>query len=79
MNSIKNKQKESLGKLWRIFDFNKSLIAQELCVSSQVVNGWFARGRISATMAIKASEHKRVKGQITKEDFRPDVKEWFGV
>lgn len=77
--NIKRKQKESLGKLWRIFSFNKSLIARELGVSNQVVNNWFSRGRISATMAIKASEHPKVSGLILKEDFRPDIKEWFGV
>lgn len=74
---IADKQKTALGILWRTFDFNKSLLAKELGVSRQVVNNWFARGRISAIMAIRAEQHEKVT--ITKEEMRPDVKEWFGV
>jgi len=76
---IKKAQKNALGKLWRIFGFNKSLMAEQLNTSRQTVNQWFKKGRISATFAILASEHELVKGKITKEEMRPDVKEWFGV
>jgi len=75
--NIQEQQKSALGILWRTFEFNKSMLAKELGVSRQTVNNWFSRGRISATYAIIASEHKKVK--ITKEEMRPDVKEWFGV
>lgn len=75
--NIEQQQKTALGVLWRAFDFNKATLAKELGVSRQTVNNWFSRGRISATYAIIASEHPKVN--ITKEEMRPDVKEWFGV
>jgi hypothetical protein len=50
----------------------KYRMAQRLGVSQQVVQGWFLRGRISATAAIKA---EAVYG-IKKEDLRPDVTNW---
>lgn len=75
--NYEEQQKKALGELWRVFGFNKSRMAKELGVSKQTVQNWFARGRISATQAILASEHPLVS--TSKESMRPDVKEWFGV
>lgn len=75
-DEIEKKQKESLGKLWRYFDYNKSKMARELeCESSAVVNNWFKRGRISSVKAIKAEEI--TERFVTKEELRPDVTEWY--
>ena len=76
---IKKQQKEALGILWRIFDYNKTEIGKACGASPSVVSNWFARGRISATAAIKIEKHPKVRGIISKEQMRPDVKEWFGV
>lgn len=76
---LHEKQKNALGKVWRAFKFNKSLMAKELGVSRQTVNHWFVTGRISPTYAIIACEHESVKALVTKEELRPDIKEWFGV
>ncbi len=73
------KQKEALGVIWKCFNFNKSDIATACGVNRQTVYHWFRRGRISATAAIKLESHENVVGVITKEEIRPDVKEWFGV
>jgi len=70
-------QKKALGCLWRDFNYNKSSLAKALNVSRQTVNNWFKRGRISATQAIFAEQLEQVT--ITKEEMRPDIKEWFGV
>jgi DNA-binding transcriptional regulator YdaS (Cro superfamily) len=50
----------------------KYRLAKNLGVSQQVVQGWFLRGRISATAAIKAESVYGIK----KEDLRPDVINW---
>jgi predicted DNA-binding protein YlxM (UPF0122 family) len=76
---VKQQHKKSLGVVWKCFDFNKSKIAEACEVNRQTVYQWFARGKISATAAIKLEQHEKVKGVITKEQMRPDVKEWFGV
>ena len=74
---IKRLQKEALGKLWKLYEYNKADMARALDVSPQTVNGWFKRGRISATVAITAEA--ATYGIITKEELRPDVSEWFGA
>lgn len=79
LTPIEQKQIDALGKLWEIFDFNKSEIARACGVEPPVVSNWFKRGRISATAAIKLSRNKLVKGKLTKEEMRPDVEQWFGV
>ena len=76
---VKEQHRKALGTVWRCFDFNKSDIARALGVERQTVYLWFSRGKISATAAIKLEQHEKVKGVITKEEMRPDVKEWFGV
>lgn len=76
---IKEQHKKALGVVWKCFDFNKSEIARAADVERQTVYQWFARGKISATAAIKLESHEKVKGVITKEEMRPDVSEWFGV
>lgn len=75
--SIKRKQKDALGKLWRYYGFNKADMARALDVTPQSVQDWFKRGRISAVAAIRVQDI--TGGEITKEEMRPDVKEWFGV
>lgn len=77
--SLHEQQKKALGVVWRCFDFNKSAIAEACDVNRQTVYHWFRRGRVSATAAIKLESHEKVKGEITKEEMRPDVQEWFGV
>lgn len=77
MKSIEQQQKEALGKLWRHYRFNKSDMAKAFGLSKQGVYQWFVRGRISATSAIEAE--RLTCGEITKEELRPDVKEWFGL
>ena len=79
IDDLTNKQKESLGKLWKAFDYNKSAIARAANVNQSTVIHWFTRGRISAIGAINLDGHEKLKGVLTKEDMRPDVKEWFGV
>lgn len=75
--NIKRLQKDALGKLWRIYEYNKADLARALGTTPQTVQGWFKRGRISATMAIIAEQV--TEGLITKEELRPDVSEWFGA
>ena len=75
--NIKRLQKDALGKLWRHFDYNKANMARALGVKPQSVNDWFKRGRISAVKAIMVEDITH--GQITKEELRPDVSEWFGA
>jgi len=71
---IKEKQVNSLLKLIGWFGSQKRLAA-ELEVSKQVVSNWVSRGRISSSMAAKAQTI--TKGEIKKEELRPDVLEWF--
>lgn len=75
--NMKRKQKDALGKLWRYYGFSKVDMARSLDVTPQSVQDWFKRGRISAIAAIRVQEI--TGGEITKEEMRPDVKEWFGV
>lgn len=75
--TLEQQQKIALGRLWRYYKFNKADIARALDVSVVSVYQWFNRGRISATAAILVED--ATNGQITKEELRPDVKEWFGV
>lgn len=76
---IAQKQKEALGKLWELFGYNKSAIARACDSEPGVIGNWFARGRISATGAIKLEKRPEVQGRLTKEEMRPDVTEWYGV
>ena len=73
-----NKQKQSLGILWKCFNFNKSDLAEAAGVERQTVYNWFRRGRVSAIAALRLESHELVKGIKTKEEMRPDVKKWFG-
>lgn len=77
--NIEHQQKQALGIIWRAFNWNKSAIARAAGVERSAVNNWFSRGRISATAAIVLSERPELQGIITKEEMRPDVKEWYGV
>lgn len=79
MNNLEQKQIDALGKLWEIFNFNKTKIAEACEVNPPTVSNWFKRGRISATAAIKLERHELVKGKLTKEEMRPDVEQWYGV
>ena len=74
---IQRKQKDALGKLWKYYGLNKKRMAEAFGVSRMTVHNWFVRGRISATKAIIAEE--LTGGEITKEELRPDVAEWFGL
>ena len=74
---IQEQQKKALGIIWKCFKFNKTEIAKYCDVQQQTVYLWFRRGRVSALSAIKLEQHEDVT--ITKEEMRPDVKEWFGV
>lgn len=75
--TLEQQQKIALGRLWRYYKFNKADIARALDVSVVSVYQWYNRGRISATAAILVDDI--TKGDIKKEELRPDVKEWFGV
>lgn len=79
IDAIQEQQKKALGILWRCFDFNKSELGRAANAAPSTVKRWFDRGRVSATAAIMLSEHPKVAGVLTKEEMRPDVKEWFGV
>jgi hypothetical protein len=74
-----NQEKKALGIIWKAFDFNKTAIAEAAGVNLSTVSNWFARGRVSATAAIRLEQHERLKGILTKEEMRTDIKEWFGV
>ena len=79
-SEIKKAQKESLGMLWAAYDYKKADIAKDLGLTRSVVQGWFNRGRISASAAIKIEKKElAIRAGITKEILRPDVNEWFGV
>lgn len=71
---IKTKQAQQLIKLVEWFG-TQSMMAHDLGVSRQTVNNWLKRGRISATMAIKAE--KLTNGHFKKQDLRPDVIAWI--
>ena len=75
--SFENQQKIGLGKVWKYYGYNKASMARALDVTPQAINDWFRRGRVSAKKAIIIDGI--TGGQITKEELRPDVKEWFGV
>lgn len=75
--NIEQQQKTGLGKVWRYFEYNKASMARALDMTPQAINDWFKRGRVSAKKAI-IIDHL-TNGEITKEELRPDVKEWFGV
>ncbi len=77
MKTLEQQQKTALGRVWRFYRFNKAEIARSTGVSVGTVYQWFNRGRISATAAILIED--ATDGEITKEEIRPDVKEWFGV
>tara|TARA_B110000211_G_scaffold232139_1_gene295161 strand:+ start:397 stop:633 length:237 start_codon:yes stop_codon:yes gene_type:complete len=70
---IRDKQKKELLRLVDHFG-SQYMLAKELGVSKQVVNGWTKRGRISATGARKID--KLLHGVFKKEDLRPDVYNW---
>jgi DNA-binding transcriptional regulator YdaS (Cro superfamily) len=70
---IKAQQKENLNLLIAWFG-SQVMTAHKLGVSKQVVSNWVARGKISATCAIKAEE--KTNGDIKKAELRPDVLEW---
>lgn len=71
---IKKQQALSLIKLIS-FAGSQAKLARGLGVSRQVVRGWVSRGRISATMAIKAE--RETNGYVKREELRPDVGNWF--
>lgn len=71
---IKQQQAQQLIKLVEWFG-TQSMMAHKLGVSRQTVNNWLKRGRISATMAIKAEEI--TKGAFNKQSLRPDVIAWI--
>jgi DNA-binding transcriptional regulator YdaS (Cro superfamily) len=77
MNTLEEKQKIALGRVWRFYRFNKAEIARSTGVSVGTVYQWFNRGRISATAAILIED--ATNGAIKKEEMRPDVTEWCGV
>jgi DNA-binding transcriptional regulator YdaS (Cro superfamily) len=77
VKTLEQQQKIALGRVWRFYRFNKAEIARSTGVSVGTVYQWFNRGRISATAAILIED--ATDGEITKEEMRPDVKEWFGV
>jgi len=78
IDTVDKQKKEALGRLWRCFDFNKSELAKACGVDRNTVYRWFSRGYISATCAIRIESHPNVAGNVTKEELRPDVQEWFG-
>lgn len=70
---INEKQKASLLKLI-FWAGSQKMLAHKLGVTVATVSNWKARGRISATAAIKAEEI--TNGFVFKEELRPDVIEW---
>lgn len=75
---IKEQQRLYLAVLWELYDFNKSEMGRAVGVNPQVVTNWFARGRVSATCAIKYGRIEKVKkAGVTKELLRPDVDDWM--
>lgn len=77
MKSMKQCKLEQAANLARLVEYagNQTRLAQHLGVTVQAVNGWIARGRISATCAREAE--KLTNGLITKEELRPDVTVWL--
>ena len=71
---IKEQQAKNLMKLIEYFG-SQSTLAARLDVTPQAVQGWILRGRISAKMAIQAQKVV-TDDYITKEELRPDVKNW---
>lgn len=49
-------------------------LADAVGVSKSAVSQWVKRGKISATAAIDVE--RVTSGEITKEQLRPDVREW---
>jgi DNA-binding transcriptional regulator YdaS (Cro superfamily) len=49
-------------------------LAEKLGESTQTVSNWVARGRISATAALKVEEF--TSGKFKASEMRPDVKQW---
>ena len=72
---MKAQQAQQLIKTIEWFGSQK-MMAFHLKVSKQTVNNWAKRGRISATAAIKVEQI--TKGDIKKQDLRPDVIAWIG-
>lgn len=52
-----------------------STLAELLGVTPQAVNSWMARGKISATAAVKVEEVSR--GLFKARDLRPSVAQWW--
>lgn len=73
--AMKRRSRESLNLAVEYFGSQKNLAAA-LGTSKQTVNNWIKRGRISASSAIDVEEV--TKGDIKKQDLRPDVVEWIG-
>lgn len=74
IEQIEEKQKEALKNLLSIFGSQKA-IADRLGVRPSVVGNWYARGRISSKKAAELADMDDVN--ITREQFRPDVKTWY--
>lgn len=72
---IKSAQIAALRKLCKYFKYNRTVMADALCVERNAVYQWFHRGRISAESAIVAESV--TKGYVTKQDLRPDVEMWW--
>ena len=51
-------------------------LSEKLGESTQTVSNWVARGRISATAALKVEE--LTNGEFKASEMRPDVKQWRG-
>ena len=74
MKEIKKKQADELARLIEFFGTSARL-AQFIGVTPSAVSQWVARGKISATMAIKVQEV--TNGRFKKEELRPDVINWI--
>lgn len=70
------RKEKALKTLLKAVGNVKARLADELEVSEQVVQGWFLRGQISKSGAIKVSEHSLLSKYISKEELRPDIKVW---
>lgn len=75
MSLLQQYKDQQAAQLIKLLDWagSQTTLAKALGVSPQTVHNWLARGRISASMAIKA---ENVTGHFLKEQLRPDVRVW---
>jgi len=73
MNEV-SQQIIGLRKLSKHFSYNRNTIAKALNCGLPTVHGWFLRGQISKSGAVRAE--KATSGAVTKQELRPDISEF---